>query len=180
MVAWSDLLTEAVYSVVLREKPHHGPSLISYVWGGISCGRLLALLAVGEVMTHFGNRTSYLIATPMAVLSLLVPLMNLPQETRSRARCGAKLAGSELPLAIVAFITGCGTLGLALLSIFGGSLQTKVFAAACLAVLALGLVSCALSPIIAKMNAFFFIQNICSFGIGGISWDVLNFGFGAG
>jgi len=93
--------------------------------------------------------------------------MNLPQETRSRARCGAKLSGSELPLAIVAFITGCGTLGLALLSIFGGSLQTKVFAAACLAVLALGLVSCALSPIIAKMNAFFFIQNICSFGIGG-------------
>jgi len=167
MVAWSDLLTEAVYSVVLRQKPEHGPSLISYVWGGISCGRLLALLAVGEVMTHFGNRTSYLIATPMAVLSLLVPLMNLPQETRSRARCGAKLSGSELPLAIVAFITGCGTLGLALLSIFGGSLQTKVFAAACLAVLALGLVSCALSPIIAKMNAFFFIQNICSFGIGG-------------
>ena len=28
-------------------------------------------------------------------------------------------------------------------------------------------------------NAFFFIQNICSFGIGGISsWDALNFGFG--
>ena len=33
-IAWSDLLCEAVYSTHLREKPEHGPNLISYIWGG--------------------------------------------------------------------------------------------------------------------------------------------------
>mmetsp|Transcript_27335 Transcript_27335/g.63644 ORF Transcript_27335/g.63644 Transcript_27335/m.63644 type:complete len:583 (-) Transcript_27335:119-1867(-) len=167
MVAWSDLLTEAIYSTVLRKKPEHGPSLISYVWGGIGVGRLLSLLFVGEVLKHFGNHASYLIAAPVAALALLVPFMNLPEEKRTKKPCCAKLCGTELPLAIVALITGIGTLSLALLSIFGGSMNAKVIAAAVLAVVALGVVSLVLNPIIAKMNAFFFIMNICCVSISG-------------
>ena len=33
-----------------------------------------------------------------------------------------------------------------------------------------GLVSVTLTPIVAKVNAFFFIQNICSFSISGVDW----------
>ena len=33
-----------------------------------------------------------------------------------------------------------------------------------------GLVSAALTPIVAKVNAFFFIQSICSFSISGVDW----------
>lgn len=43
----------------------------------------------------------------------------------------------------------------------------QVTCAGILAILALGLVSAALTPIVAKVNAFFFIQSICSFSISG-------------
>ena len=33
-----------------------------------------------------------------------------------------------------------------------------------------GLVSVTLTPIVAKVNAFFFIQSICSFSISGVDW----------
>lgn len=121
-------------------------------------------------MEHFGNRSPYLIAAPAAAFTLLITFLNLPEETSRRGRCCKKLGGSEMPLAIVGLVIGLGALSLALLSVFGGDLATKVTCAAILAVVALGLVSAALTPIVAKVNAFFFIQSICSFSISGASF----------
>lgn len=169
-IAWSDLLTEAVYSTHLREKPDQGPSLISFIWGGIGIGKLFCISIVGILMEKVGNRAPYLIAAPAAAFTLLITFLNLPEETSRRGRCCKKLGGSEMPLAIVGLVIGLGALSLALLSVFGGNLYTKVICAGILAVVALSLVSAALTPIVAKVNAFFFIQSICSFSISGASF----------
>ena len=42
-IAWSDLLTEAVYSTHLRSKPEEGPNLISFIWGGARAAGLLSI-----------------------------------------------------------------------------------------------------------------------------------------
>jgi len=169
-IAWSDLLTEAVYSTHLRDKPDQGPSLISFIWGGIGIGKLVCISIVGILMEKVGNRAPYLIAAPAAAFTLLITFLNLPEETSRRGRCCKKLGGSEMPLAIVGLVIGLGALSLALLSVFGGDLHTKVICAGILACVALGLVSAALTPIVAKVNAFFFIQSICSFSISGASF----------
>eukprot|EP00913_Durusdinium_trenchii_P004913 g4560.t1 len=78
--------------------------------------------------------------------------------------------GKLVCISMVGLVIGLGALSLALLSVFGGDLATKVTCAAILAVVALGLVSAALTPIVAKVNAFFFIQSICSFSISGASF----------
>ena len=54
---------------------------------------------------------------------------------------------------MVALLSGLGALGLALLSVLGGSLKTKVAFAGVLAVFVLGLVSTVINPVIAKVNA---------------------------
>lgn len=170
-IAMSDLLSEAVYSTRLREMPEHGPDLISFVWGSIGVGKLVSTSIVGVVIASFGSRMPYAVGIPFAALALFIPLFNLIEEKPSpdSRRCASR-AESDLPLAVVAIITGLGALGLSLLSILGASLQVKISAAACLAVLVLFLFSVVLAPVIAKINAFFFIHAACAFSIDGASF----------
>ncbi|CAJ1357791.1 unnamed protein product [Effrenium voratum] len=169
-IAWSDLLTEAVYSTHLRAKPEHGPDLISYVWGGIALGKLVSISIVGELLENVGNRAPYWFCAPAAAATMLITILNLPEEEKRRGRCCKKLGGSELPLAIVALVIGCGALGLSLLSVFGGDLRTKASRACGPQPHSLGLVTASLTPVVAKVNAFFFVQNICGLSISGASF----------
>ncbi|CAE8587325.1 unnamed protein product [Polarella glacialis] len=169
-VSWTDLLSEAVYSVRLKEFPSQGPNLISFVWGAIAVGKLASVALVGPIMGYFGNRAPYLAGFPVALLALLIPFFNLAEERPSQERRCARVSGADLPLAVVALVIGAGALGLGLVSVLGGSLQLKVAAAGALAVLCLGLVSLTLSPVIAKVNAFFFLQHLCSLSIDGASF----------
>jgi len=143
------------------------------VWGAIGVGKLLSVAMVGPLMTHLGTRGPYSVAAPLAALALLIPALNLGQERRTprgQRGCGRALLGQDLPLAAVALLSGLGTLGLALLSVLGGSLKAKVTAAGALAVFVLGLVSAVINPVIAKVNAFFFLQHLCALSVDGASY----------
>jgi len=168
-IAMSDLLSEAVYSARLRETPARGPDLISFVWGTIGIGKLCGVAIVGLLITHFGPRGPYAVCFFLASSALAVPALNLVEEPLGE-RCCARVQGEDLPLALVALITGTGALALALLSVLGGTLHTKVIAAGLLAALCLGLISFVISPVVAKVNAFFFIQHLCSWSVDGAAF----------
>ncbi|CAD7925222.1 unnamed protein product [Amoebophrya sp. A120] len=53
-VSVCDLLTEARYAEAMRERPEHGPDLMTFVWGGISIGAFLGTLTIGYVLENLG------------------------------------------------------------------------------------------------------------------------------
>ena len=46
-IAMADLLTEAKYAEQIKRHPDHGPSLISYVWGGIFGASIISAGTIG-------------------------------------------------------------------------------------------------------------------------------------
>ena len=70
----TDLLTEAKYAEKMQTKPKEGPALMSYVWFGLQCGGLVAMLMVGPIMSHFGPKLPFLVVlVPSSII--VVPLM---------------------------------------------------------------------------------------------------------
>uniref|UniRef100_A0A7S4LQI3 Folate/biopterin transporter n=1 Tax=Oxyrrhis marina TaxID=2969 RepID=A0A7S4LQI3_OXYMA len=164
----SDLLAEAVYSRRIREVPALGPDLVSFVWACIGVGKLISVSFVGWIMDEFGYRSPYVASVPFVALVLLIPFLNLIDEPRQESRC--KPVSQDPALTLVALVTGFGALGLSIMSLMGCDLVTKIFAATALAAIVLLLFSIVLSPVIARVNAFFFVQSLCALSIGGASF----------
>eukprot|EP00928_Gymnodinium_smaydae_P054690 TRINITY_DN38421_c0_g1_i1.p1 TRINITY_DN38421_c0_g1~~TRINITY_DN38421_c0_g1_i1.p1 ORF type:complete len:599 (+),score=108.47 TRINITY_DN38421_c0_g1_i1:71-1798(+) len=170
-VSVSDLLSEAVYSRRIQEKPAHGPDLVSFVWGGIGLGKLVSTALVGAVIQYYSPYHAYLIALPVIGLVLIIPLFNLFEEERLPTRCFDQSAwDKDWPLFLVALLLGCGSLGLTALSLFGVALTTKVAAASILALVVIMSFSVILNPIIANVNTFFFVQSLFAVSTHGASF----------
>jgi hypothetical protein len=69
-----DLLSEAKYSQKLKEHPTEGPSLMSFVWGGIFFSQLCSTGTVGGIITYVGTNWVYLFCF-FPCVSLLLPLL---------------------------------------------------------------------------------------------------------
>merc|ERR1719393_913264 len=80
-----DLLTEATYAERIREKPEHGPDLMTYVWAGITVGNLFATASAGLIIEHLGaHRVNAILMVPAAMV--IVPTcLNWLQETKLSA-----------------------------------------------------------------------------------------------
>jgi hypothetical protein len=75
-----DLLTEAKYSEHLAVKPAFGPDLLTYVWGGISAGNIIAIALVGTLITTMGPRSVFLACLFPASAILYPTMMNYFEE----------------------------------------------------------------------------------------------------
>merc|ERR1719261_260550 len=75
-----DLLTEAKYSEHLAVKPAFGPDLLTYVWGGISAGNIIAISMVGTLIQTLGPRSVFLACLAPASAILYPTLMNYFEE----------------------------------------------------------------------------------------------------
>eukprot|EP00929_Paragymnodinium_shiwhaense_P029054 TRINITY_DN16746_c0_g1_i2.p1 TRINITY_DN16746_c0_g1~~TRINITY_DN16746_c0_g1_i2.p1 ORF type:complete len:298 (+),score=48.02 TRINITY_DN16746_c0_g1_i2:137-1030(+) len=150
-IAVSDLLSEAVYSRKIKELPTYGPDLVSFVWGGIGVGKLLAVAVVGVVIELLSPNRAYLIAFPFAASMLVVPAFNLFEEKQVKNTCVDRAAWEQdKPLFLVAILLGSGSLALSCMSLAGFGLIPKVIAATVLAVTVLSIFAFVLNPIIAK------------------------------
>jgi hypothetical protein len=70
-VAVTDLLTEAKYSEKIALNSKHGPSLISFVWGGIYVGQGFSIWLSGFLLERVSPHTLYLIPVlPLALLAI--------------------------------------------------------------------------------------------------------------
>lgn len=168
-----DLLCEAKYAEKMREKPSHGPDLMSFVWGGLQASSLVAIVMVGRIMSHWGNHAPYVIAAIPSMLILIPTCMNYLEEHRASA---AELLKSRERLmqqkeaCLLCLVMFASTM---LLSVVGTVYEDPYLnAGIALGVMVVLLVmfSAVLSPIVAKVNAFFLVQTSMSLSVGGASF----------
>eukprot|EP00746_Dinoflagellata_sp_MGD_P076831 gnl/MRDRNA2_/MRDRNA2_30898_c0_seq1.p1 gnl/MRDRNA2_/MRDRNA2_30898_c0~~gnl/MRDRNA2_/MRDRNA2_30898_c0_seq1.p1 ORF type:complete len:561 (+),score=54.34 gnl/MRDRNA2_/MRDRNA2_30898_c0_seq1:95-1777(+) len=169
----TDLLCEAKYAQKMRENPAHGPDLMSFVWGGLQASSLLAVVLVGRIMSHWGNHFPYVIAAIPSAIILIPTFMNYLEEQKASA---ADLAKSRERLmqqkeaCVLCVIMFFSTI---LLSVVGTIYEDPYLnATIALTVMFVLLImfSLVLSPVVAKVNAFFLIQTSCSLSVGGASF----------
>ena len=73
MVAEIDLLSEACYAERLKASPSMGPSLMSYVWGGIFGSQLFSTGLTGILLSIMPPHLCYLIALPF-IIPMIIPI----------------------------------------------------------------------------------------------------------
>jgi len=169
-----DLLTEAKYSQKLHEKPAHGPDLITYVWGGVSMGNVLAICVVGTIMTNFGGARAAFLACLVPGSVILVPtLMGYFDEAHISAGALAALRDNILRQGEVLFLCALMTVLTIFLAIVGAVSTSHIHhLAAAIGVLLVLLPSfhLLLRPEIAKVNSFFVLQAALNLSIGGATF----------
>jgi hypothetical protein len=72
--ATADLLHEGRYSEIMQEKPKTGSSIVSYVWGLISVGGLIASCFVGPITDAGDPRFIFFLLLPCA-MSIIIPTL---------------------------------------------------------------------------------------------------------
>merc|ERR1719174_3441719 len=80
--ATCDLLSEAKYSEHLAVKPAFGPDLLTYVWGGISFGNIIAISMAGTIIVQLGPRAVFLACIAPASAIVYPTLMNYFEEVQ--------------------------------------------------------------------------------------------------
>jgi folate/biopterin transporter len=173
-VSTCDLLTEAKYSEKLKLKPEHGPDLVSYVWGGVTMGSLVAVSMTGHLIEHYGTRTVYGICA-IASASVLVPtLMNfLEEEPISAEQAKAnrlRIWEKEREVIVLSVIVALCVVGLAGVGLITESVRISFYTSIVVAVTILISFTLFLRPAIGTVNAFYFIQTSCALAIDGATF----------
>merc|ERR1719321_279721 len=146
---------------------------MTYVWFGLQAGGLGATMLVGPLMSHFGTKAPYLVATLPAALILIPVAKNFLEEERQSQeevqKARAKLL-KQKEACILCVLMFAGTLALTFIGILYESVALNCIAALIVAVIMLVSFSVVLSPVIAKVNAFFVLQTSMAFSVGGASF----------
>lgn len=168
-----DLLSEAKYAEQIRERPARGPALLTYVWAGLQVGGLVAVAFSGPVLRDFGPKAAFLIAAVAAAAVIIPVMLGYVQERRlsAEAVATARRVFVEQPeTSLLCFVILAGTMVLTILGTFSQNPRVNCTGAVCVALFVLVCFSVALSPIIAKFNAFAMIQSSLSVTIGGAAF----------
>lgn len=172
-VSMVDLLSEARYAEKIREHPEHGPDLMTYVWGGITLGNLLATGSVGFVIEHFGASAVYLLIAAPACLVIVPTCCNwLEEEQLSSSALAAHRAKlwQQKELLLLVALTGAATITLACVGLLQESPWINLAVAVAVCSVLLTAFLALLRPVISLMNCFFFIQTCCVVDISGASF----------
>lgn len=111
-----DLLTEAKYAERMRERPEYGPELMSYVYGGVSIGYLLAMATVGTVIDHCGPRGPLALCifpSALIVIPTALGFMGEKRLTSAEIQSGRRRLCTEGEIVFLAVLMGICTLVLA-------------------------------------------------------------------
>lgn len=172
-ISTADLLTEAKYAARIREIPASGPDLLTYVWFGINLAGLCAILITGPLLAHVGTQSPFLVAAPFAALLIPFVLFNFLDETRqtpaqiSDRRAETLRQPVLLGLSLLMF---AGTVILSVVGLVYESPALNAATAATVGSVVLIAFSTFLSPMVAKVNAFFLIQTAMGLDISGASY----------
>lgn len=173
-ISTCDLLSEAKYAEKVKENPKHGPALLTYVWFGMQVGGLVAVIASGFLIQDYGPRSPYLICViPAAAVILPVSLGYMQEQRKSVAEVAEsrrKVFG-QWEACLLCFVISVGILCLLVCGIgTRGEPFINSTAAIGVGVVVLASFSLFLSPMIAKFNAFAFIQTSLSLNLGGAAF----------
>mmetsp|Transcript_21274 Transcript_21274/g.38828 ORF Transcript_21274/g.38828 Transcript_21274/m.38828 type:complete len:565 (-) Transcript_21274:9-1703(-) len=172
-MALADLLVEAKYSEKVKMVPERGPDLITFVWGGIAVATLVSTVVAGALLEHKGPRACYVAALPFVVLMLWPTCCNYLEETPDRVNprlCSPDVEvwkGKGLVPFILALVSGTAAIGMLTFSLLVDSVAANFAVAATVGFLTFTLFSFFLRPVIAKINAFFFLQSMFHIGTSG-------------
>merc|ERR1719487_2635557 len=165
-----DLLTEAKYAEGLNKNPKYGPDLMTYVWSGINVAGIIALLAVGWMISTFGARMPYLVAIIPAACVLYPVLKNYleetPRSTQEQERVTRRLMEQKEAF-FLCILMLIATVFLTIIGIASESTTLHFYGALFTMLIVLAAFSIVLRPEVAKINAFFLVQTSMGIGIGG-------------
>lgn len=168
-----DLLSEARYAEEMRRRPEFGPDLMTFVWGGITAGSLIATGCVGFAIEHLGpSRVYALIAIPAGFIVLPTVLNWLEEERMGPEQVAehrAKIARQRELLTLV-LVTGCVSLTLVFVGLVQDSVWMNLGTALSLSAIVLVGFLLLLRPVISLMNCFFFVQTCCALDISGATF----------
>jgi len=173
MYSVNDLLIEAKYAEKMRDKPEHGPALMTYVWFGLNVGGFVATLFIGSVLTEWGPKFPFVLCF-LPTSFILVPLLrNYLEETcRSQEEIveERKKFMAEPETCFLCVLMLIGTILLTFLGIFYAEPWINAAAALVVSLIMLVSFSVLLRPMIAKVNAFFLVQSSMTFSISGATF----------
>lgn len=168
-----DLLTEAKYAEALNKNPTYGPDLMTYVWSGINVAGIIALIAVGWMISTFGPRVPYLVAIVPAAFVLWPVWKNYLQESPRSAEEQERVTKEMLEQKEAFFLCILMLVCSLFLSIIGMASESNAvhfWGALSIMVVILVAFSITLRPEVAKINAFFLVQTSLGIGIGGATF----------
>lgn len=168
-----DLLTEAKYAERIREHPERGPDLMTYVWGGITLGNLIATASVGFLIEHLGTHWVFAITLFPAALVLVPTCLNWLEEDKMSSEQAAKCRGhlwEQRELLFLVLLTSASTLVLVGVGLLQDSVWVNLVVAICVGTVVIVAFTMLLHPTIGRMNCFFFIQTCCVVDISGASF----------
>mmetsp|Transcript_103572 Transcript_103572/g.163530 ORF Transcript_103572/g.163530 Transcript_103572/m.163530 type:complete len:562 (+) Transcript_103572:104-1789(+) len=163
-ISTCDLLSEARYSEDIKVHSHAGPSMLTYTWGGMQVFGLLAIAFSGAAVQYLGVRWMYLICVVPAALVLVPVLMGYVGEKRVSEE--QKLAkrrrfAEEQEMCWLCVIMFVATVTMTIAGILIKDTFVNAMLGLSIGVVVLVCFSFALSPVIAKFNAFALIQTAC-------------------
>lgn len=172
-IATNDLLTEARYAEEMQLNPRHGPDLVSYVWGGMMIGNIVAGVFAGPTIQYLGARIPFLICIPLCA-SVLVPLslgwlgeseVNEAELARNRKRFS-----EQKEVCVLCALMFLGTTTLSIVGMFTTSPLVNAIVGVTIVTIMIISFGVMLTPAIAKVNTYFVIQASLAFSIQGASF----------
>jgi len=173
MMSTVDLLSEAKYAQKMQASPSYGPDLLSFVWFGMQSATLLAILCSGPVIHYLGPRAAYLIAlVPCSLVIFVVSRGYLEERRKTQEEIVAEREKflRQQEACVLCLLMFLGTVSLSVIGIYSGSPLVNCVASVAVGLVMLVAFSVLLSPVIAKVNAFFLLQTSLGFSIGGASF----------
>jgi len=168
-----DLLAEAKYSEHLHMKPAYGPDLITYVWGGITLGNLVAIALSGWIIENMGPRAVFLVCLVPCATILLPTCLNFFEEApvpREAIDRSLNLILRQKEVLFLGMLMTVLTTALTIVGAVSSSYTVQlVFAVSALFIM-LPAFHILLRPEIAKVNTFFLLQASLSISISGASF----------
>lgn len=168
-----DLLSEAKYSEQLQEKPAFGPDLLTYVWGGINFGNIIAISTVGWLITNLGPRSVFLACIVPAGCVFVPTFLNFfeeevtSREWMTRTFVSFRKQREVFYLCVLMFIL---TAVLTTAGVASTSHAVHFLVAVVVLVILLPSFHLVLRPEIAKVNTFFVLQAALGVGINGATF----------
>lgn len=167
-----DLLSEAAYAEKIQDSPKHGPSLVSYVWGGLTLMSLLAVAVSGEVISD-NPKLVFTIAAAIASVVFLPVMANYLGETRmspEEAQLERDRILQQREACILSLVMLVANVVLTVCGMAFESVALNAAVAIFFTVVLLVSFSILLTPVVAKFNAFQLIQGSLSLSISSASF----------
>jgi len=168
-----DLLSEAKYSEHLAVKPTFGPDLLTYVWGGISAGNMIAISLVGTLIQTMGPRSVFLACLVPASAIIYPTMMNYFEERKvtlaDKEKMRKQFANQQEVLWLGILMCMC-TVVLTFMGATSQSHRNTFLTAVAVLFILLPSFHAVLRPEIAKVNTFFVLQAALGIGINGATF----------